>query len=244
MINDLGNGKRTSLPLAFGLFIYHLTFVLWGGKINFMKGILILISTVILIFIGNMHGALRGELFHVFALEDLFEILNGLSDRGVLGMNMITHGTWTDVLLTPFSAAYMYINKRELLLGVDYLNMILSLPPAFISDYLGYVRPWNSDKSPAWEMIFGNGGVHATVLPFRNFGLIGVTIVSCLSTLLVMYIEKIQTMRISYFQPFLYISTMALIPHWVWYGEKPLINGLIYMLLMSWIYKKLLVFKL
>lgn len=244
VINDLGNGKRTSLPLVFGLFIYHLTFVSSKKKINFMKGVLILTFTLIFIFIGNMHGALRGELFQISSLEDLFEIFIELKDRDVLGINIIAYGTWTDVLLTPFSVAYMYINKRDLLLGVDYLNMILSLPPAFISDYLGYVRPWNSDKSPAWEMIFGNGGVHATVLPFRNFGLIGVTLVSYLSTLFVIYIEKIQAIRISYFQPFLYISIMAIIPHWVWYGEKPLINGLIYMLLMAWTYKKLLVIKL
>ena len=243
IINDLGNGKRTSLPLVFGLAMYHITFRLSNKKITAKRGLLLCGAAIIFLYLGNLHGALRSEIHQVSSWEILLEIFMDLRDRGALGINMVTHGTWTDVLMTPFSAAYMYMQNTQLLYGQDYLNMILSLPPAFVADYLGYIRPWNSDQSPAWEMIFGNGGVHATVLPFRNFGLIGVAIVSFFSALIILFIEKLQAIKSSFFQPFLYVSMASLIPHWVWYGEKPLINGLIYIVLMMWLYKKLFTLK-
>ena len=66
-------------------------------------------------------------------------------------------------LLTPISIAgdYIYNNyiyDYRLKWGEDYLNLLLSLPPGFLANWLDYVRPLNPMSGPAWEMRYGGGG--------------------------------------------------------------------------------------
>lgn len=237
VVNDLGSGKRTSIPLLFALFFFYVFhYCDKSSAIGKNRGLVTAILAVIVVFIANLHGALRGELFDINSMSELVFFFNELLERNLLGFNMLTHGTWTDVLMTPFSAAFDYIDGRGPSYGVDYWNMVLSIPPAFLASAIDYTRPWDSSQGPAWEMIFGNGGIHATVLPFRNFGLIGVVAASAIYITLLLIVEKRIAKKYSVLNISMYISVISVLPHWLWYGEKPIINALIYVAIMNMIY--------
>jgi hypothetical protein len=242
VVNDLGNGKRTSLPLVMALFMHHIFYRYLHQRLHTWRILLLFALATSILFIGKLHGELRHELVNIESLNELYNVYINMSERGLLGANLFLKGTWTDVLLTPFSVAYTYLENRDLLLGVDYMNMIKSIPPSFISESIGYVKPWNSYQGPAWEMVFGNGGVHATVLPFRNFGLIGVILFSYAYSLFIIYIERLRYNSNLFQYSFFFTAIAMVLPHWLWYGEKIFINTLIVLYFLMSLYKLMLSF--
>ena len=160
--------------------------------------------------------------------------------RGVLfdrADGIIPKGTWSAVLLTPLSVAGDSL--RGLLpikLGRTYLDLVLSIPPGFLAKSVGYQRPIDADHGPAHEMRYGQGGTHAVVVPFMNFRMAGVVLILAAWGWLFATIER----RASNMGPpwavqkmTAYGMTCAIIPHWMWYGEKILITGFVIWLAIS-----------
>ena len=230
-------GNRECLPFIFGLF---LAFFYWipkftnkSNKFYFFKIIIVvfLILTISLIvsnFRQNLEGTTRQEFFKISA--------QALIDQ--LEFDRIFTGTWTASLLTPLSVAGDHIyNLLELKKGKDYLDIFLSLPPGFISDLLNYERPISSQYSPAHEMRYGGGGVHALVLPFRNFSIFGVFFIPFLWTVFFLRLEKFAQKNISVSNLSLLVTIVLAGPHWMWYGEKVIINAIIIWFLLAFFFK-------
>jgi hypothetical protein len=141
----------------------------------------------------------------------------------------IPKGTWSAVLLTPLSVAGDSLREAlPLKLGQTYLDFILSMPPGFIASRLGYQRPIDADHGPAHEMRYGQGGTHAVVVPFVNFRMVGVVLIFTLWGWLFVTLER----RTSDISPprtipkvAAYGAICAIIPQWIWYGEKILITA-------------------
>jgi len=137
-------------------------------------------------------------------------------------------GTWSAVLLTPLSVAGdFYYGLLKFKNGETYINLVLSIIPGFLADAIGYIRPIDGNNGPAWEMRYGQGGTHAVVVPFMNFGFWGVFWIIFIITKLLIYIDKISQISLSRNNLSLYGILLMIIPHWVWYGEKYLINAFI-----------------
>ena len=80
-------------------------------------------------------------------------------------------------------------------------------------------------------MIYGLGGTHSTVLPFRNFGLLGVFFISSIVFYFLIKVDRLVSKKPSMSSIILVATLVTIIPHWTWYGEKNLLNGVIMYLL-------------
>lgn len=239
-------GDRESLPWLFGIII---SYYYWTKNIEKTSEVIIvpwkkIIFGVLLIaissfIVGSLRDAISGSnIFEVGSL--ILEIFSNDSTS----INMIYSGTWSAVLLTPLSIAGDYVNGLlSLKMGRDYLDIFLSLPPGFIADALGYVRPLNLMNGAAWEIRYGLGGTHAVVLPFWNFRMIGVFFIQSLWGIYFMLTERKMLKKISVKNITFLVTVVMAAPHWLWYGEKAIINALIIWYIMSFLYNLCLVKK-
>ena len=110
-------------------------------------------------------------------------------------------------------------------------------PLGFIADAVGYTRPINAFSGPAWEMRYGSGGTHATVLPFMNFRMLGVLAIPAFWAYIFTRYEKGALKRIS-ISNLAFLCTVAMAaPQWLWYGEKYGFNAFVIWLLLSVLYR-------
>lgn len=234
-------GDRESIPwlLACVLMIYYwlpfstnTNFKIPKAKLTIFVSLAFAISVIV--------GASRSRISDAGNLSNAANIAaNVLKENPEL-----LKGTWTAVLLTPLSTAGDFLtNNKPYLWGEDYLNLILSIPPGFIADMIGYERPWGSGKGPATEMIYGEGGTHSSVLPFRNFGLLGIIFITSIIFNLLIKLDDVTYRKPSMSSTILLSTLVTILPHWLWYGEKNLLNGLIMYSLLLLLYKVSLAFK-
>jgi hypothetical protein len=239
-------GDRECLPWAFGLI---LAYIYWGKKnkdgstvkFPFKK----IFTFVLLIFIMAFVVGISRSAVSGMDLYQTFNLLLEYKKEGLFDISNFFTGTWSGVLLTPLSVAGDHINNLlSINYGKDYLNLLLSVPPGFLSDLFGYTRPIDGLTGPAWQMRYGMGGTHASVVPFLNFRMVGVFLIPFFWSFLINKFER-QTIN----NPnvinlsFLVSFTMAA-PHWLWYGEKAGMNALILWLILSFFYKLSLSIKL
>lgn len=226
-------GDRESLTLFISILIYRFLFLnsLKAGRFIKPGGTLIISLVFIVFFVNGFIGGIRSS---IISGESLTIYSNLFSSN----LTDYMHGTWSAVLLTPLSVLYAQeVLKVGLLYGADYLDLLLSIPPGFISDLIGYERPWSSDSGPAVEMRYGLGGTHVTVLPLRNFGIMGVIFFAYLLSSCIYFLEKLTIKRLNLYLISVYVSMFMIIPHWVWYGEKYIINHVIYGILIYFLIK-------
>ena len=153
-------------------------------------------------------------------------VLNDLGGADIIRFNNIITGTWIGVLLTPLSVAGDYINgSLSIKHGQTYLDLLLSIMPGFLADWMGYSRPIDSLRGPAWEMRYGLGGTHAVVVPFMNFSMGGVFIIVALWSFAFAKIERYSIKRLTVSNLALLGIIAMVIPHGLWYGEKYIINA-------------------
>lgn len=236
---QLMRGDRESLSFVFGAF---LVYFFWAApsitkeerqfpwKMIVMIGLTLMMASFIV-------GAARSALAGLADKENILTIFAQLYDSGIFSFSYLFHGTWSAVLLTPFSVAGDYVDELlSFKFGKTYLDLLLSLPPGFVADMIGYSRPIDGFAGPAWEMLYGIGGTHATVVPFMNFGMIGVFLLTGIWAYLFTRweISSLQRRSVLTLSFFLIIVTAA--PHWLWYGEKSIINALIIWLGLSFSY--------
>lgn len=236
---QLLRGDRESIPWVFGL---ALAYFYWAAGVTQRQGFGIpwlkfLWIFLIILITSMVVGVMRSELSGA-ALSDLFDILVALYESDTVGLANIFKGTWSAVLLTPLSVAGDHIyGLLQAKYGTDYLDLLLSTIPGFLADATGYVRPIDGNHGPAWEMRYGIGGTHATVVPFMNFGMMGVFLITAIWARLIASFEKKILLRLSVTGlSFLITMTMAS-PHWFWYGEKNGMNSLVMWVTFAFIYR-------
>ena len=233
-------GDRESLTLIIGLVIFHIVYVNNPKKIIKKRKIPylpILVFIFILLSVNFIITITRSNVLN----EDfnyLFNIIIQFIEFKEVQFKDIFTGTWSAALLTPISVAGDY--KNELLnfrLGKDYLDIFLSLPPGFIADIFQYQRPFENYSGPAYQMRYGQGGTHASIFPFRNFNSYGIFIIMFfLNTVFINYeIKLFKNYNSS--NSGLILFCLVFFPHWIWYGDKYLINFLIGYLIINFLYK-------
>lgn len=195
--------------------------------------IFIFVLILIAIIISNTRHSVSGLNFSLF-IEFILEKIS----NGILSFSSIITGTWTSILRTPLSVASDYINGELVLnYGKDYLNLFLSLPPGFVADFFEYVRPLSTISGPANKMIYGLGGTHSTVVPFMNFGIIGVFIIHALWANFFSSYEKKISKKFTVINLSFFGAITMVAPWWLWYGEKFIINTFIIWIIFSFFYK-------
>ena len=243
---ELLRGSREFLPFVVAAILMYYG---WGSSIdnrnkhqnksNLNIFLIIMFGSVIFV-ISFIVGKLRFGLVG-FTVADATKLLFELYDSGSIGFDNILSGTWSAVLLTPFSISVDYVNSVvPLKYGQTYLDLLLSLPPGFLTDLIGFQRPIDSLHGPAWEMTYGMGGTHAVVNPFTNFGIIGVFLFMAILGLLFTVLEKRYSKSITVVNLTFFEVVTAGSPKWLWYGEKYIINLLIVWWLLSFLYRLLI----
>ena len=86
-------------------------------------------------------------------------------------------------------------------------------------------------------MRYGLGGTHATVLPFMNFRMLGVFLLSASYVYIISRYEKMALLQPSVINISLLCILCMAFPHWLWYGEKYIINALLIWLIFSFLYR-------
>jgi hypothetical protein len=236
---QLMRGDRESISWVFGLALVNFY---WAGVITQKSGFtmpwlkmasvafgLVAASMVI----GIVRSGLTGS-----SLASAGTLIVKLFESDSIGLANMLHGTWSAVLLTPLSVAGDHINGLlAVKWGEDYLNLLLSIIPGFLADAVGYVRPIDALHGPAWEMRYGLGGTHAAVLPFMNFRMLGVFLVTSFWSYVVVIYEKSALRRVSVIKLSLLVTIASISPHWLWYGEKAGFNAIVIWMILSFFYR-------
>ena len=239
---QLLRGQRNCLPcvIAVGLMYFVWGKGLPGTKswINKIKGPVIGMSVAGIFLISLFLGRLRTCLVGVTSVHDFWAKVLDQVHSGLFNPENLFCGTWSSVLLSPLSIAGDYINGvLPFDGGKTYSDLLASLIPGFLADWIGYIRPIDGLHSPAWEMTYGEGGTHAVVVPFLNYRMAGVFIIIALWSYLFVKIERkaFYRLTVSWLALLGMIATAA--PHWLWYGEKNIMNALIIWLVLSVAYR-------
>lgn len=239
IVLQLMRGDRESIPWVFALFIcpYFCSRIFVDQAHVVIKWRMFVIGSLLLLSLNFVVGLLRSNIYGLGPAEAINSLMVLLSSDRYNFSNLFS-GTWSAVLLTPLSVAGDYIHERQSLKwGLDYWNLLLSTPPGFVANWFDYVRPWSGDVGPAWDMRYGIGGTHALVLPFRNFSMPGVFLISAIVSYLVCRFEVLTQERFSLYRLTLVLILIMVIPHWLWYGEKYILNALIIFLIFKIIYR-------
>jgi hypothetical protein len=233
-------GDRESVPwiIAVGICVFH-----WGRELKQIQApkkrplLKLVLLFLPIFFITSIIGGIRSGLTDKNFTETIDLILELYSSSENFDLSNFFHGTWSAVLLTPLSVAGdYYLGLLNFRFGSDYFDLFMSLPPGFMADFFGYVRPIDGSAGPALQMTFGQGGTHASVLPFRNFGIVGVWVVPMIWTYIFMYWER-KSLRNNCVKSLTLLTYFtAVIPHFVWYGEKNAINATLIYLFLSFSY--------
>jgi hypothetical protein len=237
---QLLRGDRESIPFVFGVL---LVYFYWAAPLRQTHRLhvpwkKIVAGGLVLVVVSMFIGATRHSLAEIRDMAQLVGLLADLYEAEVISVSSLLHGTWSAVLLTPLSVAGDYVYKlMPLKLGEDYLNLFLSIPPGFVADAVGYTRPIDAMAGPAWEMRYGLGGTHATVVPFMNFQMFGVLVIPALWAYIITRYEKGALKRLSTRNLALLCTIAMAGPHWLWYGEKNGFNALIIWLLLAFFYQ-------
>ncbi len=239
---QLLRGDRESLPwiLALGL-VYFYWAVAFSrrkrNKINMSSWFKVMIIVLGIVLISSVIGSIRHDVTDA-NLSDLTALVISLWSYGVISFEALLSGTWSAVLLTPLSVAGDHINGTlPVKWGRDYVDIVLSLPPGFVADSLDYQRPLDGTRGAAWEMRYGIGGIHASVLPFMNFSMIGVFLIPAIWSYILVTYEKRCVKKLSVINLTFLASVVMAAPHWLWYGEKAGINAVIIWAAMAFFYK-------
>ena len=138
----------------------------------------------------------------------------------------VAYGTWTAVLLADLSLANKIREGHvESAGGRTYGEYLLSLPPGFIADVIGWERPLEETRGPAYLFTdVSGGGCHLPIVPFLNFGWWGVFLVLALYGWVLGRVDRWadapQRVR-----RFAYAATFTFLPFWFWYGDMYAIRG-------------------
>lgn len=233
-------GSRTSVPLVFGLL---LVYYFWAAPLMHIKQknipwLKISMGAFGLVVASMILGIVRQFLVDVSDFSGLIGLMNDLVQSDELSVSNILHGTWSAVLLTPLSVAGDYNNGLlPVKLGKDYVDFILSIPPGFLAEAVGYVRPLDSGAGPAWQMRYGLGGTHFSVVPFMNFRMIGVFVIPAIISFIFTTYEKLAMKKMTVINLSLLCTIAAVAPHWLWYGDKYGFNAIVIWSILGFLYR-------
>lgn len=160
-----------------------------------------------------------------YADSGLLELTGGSVRDSIL--NFHKSGAWMGGLFGCYGMADEYFGiKFEFLHGQTYLDYILSLPPSPIANLLHYTRPIEGEQGPSWwYMGYTVGGMSQVIVPFKNFGIIGVFFHMMIVGSFLAYVEWKQKLKAGGWR-ILYGALFVSLMHWFWYGDMYIIRAL------------------
>jgi len=245
------SGHKTRLLLVVGLAILEVSFELLRGNRDSFGLIVALmalyvtgsvVSKLQLGFLQDWRRARRLVIpaVGVAAAFILIGALRGLltspdllaNSSGVLRIALLEN-TWTAILHSNLGLASLYSSgSMDYLLGETYVDYILSIPPGFLTQLFDITRPIEADRGPAWWFVgITGGGIHAVVVPFRNFGIFGAMMILAVFGALVTWMDAPNK---TLGRRFLFGVAVAASFKWLWYGDMTLIRAMMAALLV-WI---------
>lgn len=177
--------------------------------------------------ISHITGIARSALSELTNLSEIPALIDDLIQVGAIRTDSLLSGTWSGVLMTPLSIAGDYLNGSLAYdYGQTYLDLLASVIPGFVADFIGYARPIDGSMGPAWKMTYGIGGTHGVVIPFMAFGMSGVFLIVALWSFVLSRLERHVIRKPSIPHLALLGTIVMAAPHWLWYGEKNILNAL------------------
>lgn len=233
---QLLRGDRESLTMVVALVLMYNIWARgfagakrWRAKLDLKKiGVFVFLVFSAAFFFGYLRDAMTS----VSGVDSFVNRVGGMN------FDHFVSGTWSGALMSPLSVAGDYLNgKLSFKYGQTYLDLLASIIPGFAADWVGYARPYSSTQNPAWDMTYGIGGTHAVVVPFMNFSMAGVFVIVALWSFILPRVERYALNSFS--QPNLALlgTIVTASAHWLWYGEKAIMNALILWGLLSVLYR-------
>ncbi|MGB0383219.1 MAG: hypothetical protein ACPGWR_00220 [Ardenticatenaceae bacterium] len=158
-------------------------------------------------------------------------------DLGDAIVGNLQRNTWTGVLLTNLGMAGQYRYGMEYYYGQTYIDYIRSLPPGILTRALGIERPLDRKGSPNyWFPGISGGGIHIALVPFKNFGILGMFVILTFYGFVLGNLE-IANMSGSFWPRLTYgaVTTSSFL--WFWYGDMNIIRGVMAAVILGWIYQ-------
>lgn len=236
---QLLRGDRESISWLIGLILVYFYWLPTITQVHIpnIPWLKIIGFTFALFALSMVVGAIRSGLTGA-TLADAILLVSELYESGDIGFFNLLNGTWSAVLLTPLSVAGDHINGLlPVKWGQSYLDLLFSIIPGFLSDAIGYIRPIDANSGASWQMRYGLGGTHATVLPFMNFRMLGVFLFSASYAYITSRYEKMVLLQPNVINISLLCILCMAFPHWLWYGEKNIINALLIWLIFKFLYR-------
>ena len=224
IVLQLLRGDRESSGLIAGLTALYLTDSKrrdgsWAARIAPLKRlgrVAVPASVVVCVFI--VLGFVRSTAENVsLSLSEVSGMLNAA----------LVHNTWTGVSLTNLGMAAEYEDGAiEYLYGKTYFQYVMSLPPGVVTQSLGIRRPFDGEDGPNWWYEVAGGGIHPVVVPFKNFGIVGVFAVLMLYGGVLCFCELRNVSGVGWHR-LLYGSVATSSFLWFWYGDMNIVRGVI-----------------
>lgn len=176
-------GDRESIPWILALcYLYHIKLQPYTASVfKFARPLNksnLFVAFLCAFVLAIAVSFLRSRLFYITNFNDFISAINSeFFESPQIFISSALKGTWTSVLLTPFSTVGDYYHSTFTFNhGQDYINIYKSLLPGFVSDFFGLERPIAGSLDPALDMTYGGGGTHFIVIPFRTLGPIFVSL--------------------------------------------------------------------
>jgi len=220
---QLFRGDRESSGLIAGLLLVHLAFgskqiqkQLKAAGLAIWQKFYVITFLIVLVALFAFIGSFRSEATRTITVDEVTEML-------VRGLRQ---NTWTSAGVNNLALADEVVNQTpEYFFGKTYVDYFLSLPPAFVARAIGYERPINRFAGPGlWYRHLTNGGTHPVVVPFKNFGAVGLLGFMWSLGLLVGLINHFDVsavLRQQYIYGVFAVSGFK----WFWYGDMNLIRA-------------------
>lgn len=220
-----GDREATTMLLALGVLYAVKPFS--GARVSDLsgKGIARLLALALAVFAAAAFiGMIRSSLSASGEVLVLAEVLGD-----------VFYNSWTATITTVLGAAAIDANgQMELLLGQTYVELAQSLLPGGVYETLGVERPLSGSTGPAWWFMgLSLGGTHVTVVPFMNYGILGVALVLFVYGFFVGSIERLAFNMPSPIWQLSYLSAFAVLPHWFWYGDLYCVRAIMIVAIVS-----------
>ncbi len=149
-------------------------------------------------------------------------------------------GEWVAGIYACFGMAEeFFTGSMQYLHGQTYIDYILSMPPGPIANLLDYERPINAMQGPSWwYMGYTVGGMNPIIVPFKNFGPIGVIVHMALCGLIIGWVELLAARHNTLGRLFLAGFIIGGF-HWFWYGDMYIVRVMMIVLIVAFFYRML-----
>jgi oligosaccharide repeat unit polymerase len=134
-------------------------------------------------------------------------------------------------------AEEFFAGSMQFLYGRTYLDYLMSLPPGPIANLLDFERPINATQGPSWwYQGYTVGGMNPIVVPFKNFGPIGVLIHMAICGLCIGWAEVLaarhHVLGRLFFAGFIIGGF-----HWFWYGDMYIVRVVMITSIVAFFYR-------